>query len=185
VIEVKKVAFVVLALALLMMFGAVAPAFAFTAQHSKITRIPFTLTVYVVGYSPPTKTWYTCNNQIYHDSGSVVTMISLEQPYPLVTSVSNGLYFEFNFLSGKGYAISKFVDTYAEGSLIGMGRMEGITISRTTTPDNMVASGYIVAYGSSNLYCHITEYSTVSWHPVETPFPTLEVTVTGVYIVQN
>jgi hypothetical protein len=169
-------------LVLLMLF-AVAPAFAFPPKNPNTKKIEFTYTVYIVAYSPPTRTWYSANNQIIHTTGSVTTLMSADG---LLTVVSNGDHYQFNFVTGKGHSLEKWIGTYAEGSPIGEGTIEGTRIGETEVSNNYVGTGFVVGHGSSDLYSHIIELATCSWQPVITPYgETIALTTTGVYIVQE
>lgn len=155
-----------------------APAFACTNAIHSTHKIPFTLTAYLVGYTPGET---SIKGDIIYTKGGAVTWIMLDGT---LVSESKSVYSIFNTATGKGNGLSAYVDTYTNG-LIGTGVIKGISASKTTVADGSVGTVSIVGYGSSDRYSHITEISTGSWHPTDTPFPTLTLTVTGVFIVQE
>jgi hypothetical protein len=179
--ELKRKAVLVPALALIVLAMIMStPAYACTANHSKPSRIQFTSTLYIVAYSPPTNTWYTDNNEIIHSTGSVTTLMSADG---LTTEVTNGCYYEFNFLTGKGHSTEKWVVTFAD-SPIGKGTIEGIELGSTAVSNNYVGTGVSWGYGSTDKYRCVTESATTSWEPGYVPgttIPTIVLTVTGTF----
>lgn len=158
--------------------------YAAPAQAAKVNTIPFTHTVYYTSYVPG-NTWFIDNNKIRISSGAVSESMSLDQT---LFSKDVQVISIFNFVTGKGISVGKFTDTYVGNSYIGTGVMKGMSQGETTDPAGMTGTANLVASGSSDLYSHIIEKSTVSWHPyiMQTPngpIPTLELTITGRYIV--
>jgi hypothetical protein len=129
--------------------------------HSKTKTIPFTLTVYFVG---PT------------------TSITLDNT---LVSVTTPVCSEFNTAKGVGHGVSKYVDTYTNNGIIGTGTIKGTSRSTITTADGSVGTALLFGYGSSDKYSSIIEISRASWEPTTVPFPTVVLTVTGVFIVQQ
>lgn len=154
------------------------PVNACTRPSRTTTKIPFTLTVYLVGFTPGETS--TKGNIIYTEGGTT-QWIALDRT---LVSDCKGIYEVFNTATSKGTGLGTFVDTYTNG-LIGTGVIKGTSYSKTTVADNSVGTASVFGYGSSDKYSSITEISTANWHPTSTPFPTLVLTVTGTFIVQE
>lgn len=144
------------------------------------TKIPFTLTLYLVGGTPPTKTWSSPNGEILYSTGGTSTLKTLDGT--LVSEITTVLAMT-NTATGMVYAISTFVDTYT-GGIIGTGVIKG-TIVGTANIATETGTNSNIGQGNSNLYQHITELSTTSFEIVSTPFPALAFTITGVFICQE
>lgn len=142
------------------------------------TKIPFTHTVYYIAAVPGET---TTNGNMQYIMGGTSKAISLDG-----TLVSDGenIFKVINTVTGKGFSLGKFVDTYTN-SIIGTGVMKGVSYSRITATDGSIGTCSIIAYGSTDEYSNIKEVSEASWHPTSTPFPTVVLTVTGYYIVQS
>jgi hypothetical protein len=147
---------------------------------AKVTRIPFTVTVYAVSFTPG-DLWYSDNGKITHTANSYFTAVSIDGK---LISQTNEIMSVYNSVTQQGRTESKFVDTYTD-SIIGTGVIEGVSRGQMGDQFGMSGTGSITASGSTDLYHHITEISTVSWQSVSIgPYTTIATTVTGVYIIE-
>ncbi|HTY74929.1 MAG TPA: hypothetical protein VMD05_05110 [Candidatus Nanoarchaeia archaeon] len=141
------------------------------------TKISFTLTVYLVKYTPGEST--VIGNTVW-SSKATIQWIALDGT---LVSDSKEVWSVTNTLTGKGSGLNEYTDTYANG-IIGTGVIKGMTLI-TSTADGSEGVANILGTGSSDKYSQITEISTASWHPTNTPFPTLVLTVTGTFTVKT
>jgi hypothetical protein len=146
--------------------------------QSTPTKIHFTITVYLVGYTPGES---SIKDNLIRSSGSTIQWITLDGT---LVSNSKEIRTVTNILTEKGNGMSNYVDSYTNG-IIGTGVIKGVSISKTITVDGSIGTATIFGSGSSDKYNYITETATANWHPTDTPFPTLVLTVTGTFNVHS
>jgi hypothetical protein len=176
ILKKQKVVITTFAVLFLMLIFA-SPTLACATNANSITKIPFTHTVYYIGVVMGET---TSHGDIILTKGGTTQAITLDGT--LISNSENILKI-INTVTGKGFALGEFTDTYTN-SIIGTGVMKGVAHSKISAADGSAGTCSIVAYGNTDKYSSIKEFSEASWHPTSTPFPTIVLTVTGYYIVQ-
>jgi len=142
-------------------------------------KILFSSTTYLIGFSSGEE--ITKGNIIYTKGGST-QWISLDG---VIKSEGVTIFRLFNTVSGVGHGLATYIDTFNNDPDIGSGIIRSTVVSKTNDAQNMIGSGQVFGYGSTDKYSSIIETATTTWHPTSTPFQSIVVTVTGEYTVQE